>query len=219
MQRYGTAADRYPPAVAPAATARHRMTDRSSAPATSSPASSAPAPLPLFIDALAFAAHKHRDQKRKNAAASPYINHPIALADVLVREGSVTDIRVLCAAILHDTVEDTETTFEELEQRFGHEIAGIVREVTDDAALPKSRRKQLQVEHAPHLSSAARLVKLADKICNVRDVASDPPAHWPHERRVEYFDWAKRVIDGLRGAHPGLEAVFDAVYAKGFSAP
>ena len=176
-----------------------------------------PSAMPLFIDALAFAAHKHREQRRKNVAASPYINHPIALAHVLVSEGGVTETPVLCAAILHDTVEDTETTFAELDRRFGAEIAGIVREVTDDTSLPKARRKELQVEHAPHLSRGAKLVKLADKICNLRDVADDPPANWPHERRVEYFEWAKRVIDGLRGTHPALEAVFDAVHTRGLS--
>ena len=174
-----------------------------------------PTDFPLFIDALAFAAHKHREQRRKNVAASPYINHPIALADVLVHEGGITDIEVLCAAILHDTVEDTQTTFDELAARFGHEIAGMVREVTDDKAFPKERRKAMQIEHAPHLSHGARLVKLADKICNLRDVADDPPAHWPREHRLEYFEWAKRVIDGLRGAHPKLEALFDDVYTRG----
>ena len=174
-----------------------------------------PTDFPLFIDALAFAAHKHREQRRKNVAASPYINHPIALADVLVHEGGIIDIEVLCAAILHDTVEDTETTFDELAARFGHPIAGMVREVTDDKAFPKERRKAMQIEHAPHLSHGARLVKLADKICNLRDVADDPPAHWPRERRLEYFEWAKRVIDGLRGAHPKLEALFDDVYTRG----
>ena len=173
--------------------------------------------MPLFIDALAFAAHKHREQRRKNIAASPYINHPIALAQVLVREGGVTDTPVLCAAILHDTVEDTQTTFAELEHRFGAEIAGIVREVTDDKTHTKARRKALQVEHAPHLSRGAKLVKLADKICNLRDVAVDPPANWPRERRAEYFEWAKQVIDGLRGTHPVLEAIFDAVYGRGLS--
>lgn len=176
-----------------------------------------PNAMPLFIDALAFAAHKHREQRRKNAAASPYINHPIALAHVLVNEGAIAETSVLCAAILHDTVEDTETTFAELEHRFGTEIAGIVREVTDDKSLPKARRKELQEEHAPHLSHGAKLVKLADKICNLRDVADDPPANWPRERRVEYFEWAKRVIDGLRGTHLALEAVFDAVYRRGSS--
>ena len=168
--------------------------------------------LALLLKALAFAAHKHRDQRRKDAEASPYINHPIALADVLVNEGGVTDIEVLCAALLHDTVEDTATTPAELADAFGERIAGIVAEVTDDTALPKAERKRLQVEHAGSLSPQARLVKLADKICNLRDVALRPPASWDLERRREYFEWAKRVVDGLRGVHPALEAAFDAAY-------
>ena len=172
--------------------------------------------LALLLKALAFAAHKHRDQRRKDAEASPYINHPIALADVLVNEGGVSDVEVLCAALLHDTVEDTATTPEELVDTFGARVARIVAEVTDDKALNKADRKRLQVENAAHLSPEAKLVKLADKICNLRDVAERPPAGWDLARRREYFDWAKRVIDGLRGA-PGepmraLEAAFDKAY-------
>jgi guanosine-3',5'-bis(diphosphate) 3'-pyrophosphohydrolase len=170
--------------------------------------------LALLLKALAFAAHKHRDQRRKDADASPYINHPIALADALVNEGGVTDVEVLCAALLHDTVEDTDTTHEELVDAFGSRIARIVAEVTDDKRLPKAERKRLQVEHAPHISPEAKLVKLADKLCNLRDVDARPPAGWALERRREYFDWAKRVVDGLRGVHPRLEAAFDAAYAK-----
>jgi GTP diphosphokinase / guanosine-3',5'-bis(diphosphate) 3'-diphosphatase len=166
--------------------------------------------LALLLKALAFAAHKHRDQRRKDPDASPYINHPIALADVLVNEGGVSDVEVLCAALLHDTVEDTATTHEELVEAFGPRVARIVAEVTDDNTLPKSERKRLQVEHAARLSPEAKLVKLADKICNLRDVAERPPASWDLERRREYFDWAKRVVDGLRGAHATLEAAFDA---------
>jgi GTP diphosphokinase / guanosine-3',5'-bis(diphosphate) 3'-diphosphatase len=169
--------------------------------------------LALLLKALAFAAHKHRDQRRKDPAASPYINHPIALANVLVNEGGVTDEEILAAALLHDTVEDTATTPEELQELFGPRIARIVAEVTDDKALPKAERKRLQVEHAAQLSPEARLVKLADKICNLRDVAERPPASWDLARRREYFDWAKSVIDGLRGHHPRLEAAFDAAYA------
>jgi GTP diphosphokinase / guanosine-3',5'-bis(diphosphate) 3'-diphosphatase len=168
--------------------------------------------LALLLKALAFAAHKHRDQRRKDAGASPYINHPIALADVLVNEGAVSDIEVLCAALLHDTVEDTATTAQELKEIFGARIARIVAEVTDDQALPKAERKRLQVEHAGELSAEAKLVKLADKICNLRDVAERPPASWDLARRREYFDWAKRVVDGLRGVHPRLEAAFDVAY-------
>jgi GTP diphosphokinase / guanosine-3',5'-bis(diphosphate) 3'-diphosphatase len=174
--------------------------------------------LALLLRALSFAAHKHRDQRRKDAEASPYINHPIALAEVLAGEGGVTDIDVLAAALLHDTIEDTATTFEELVGHFDGGIAAMVAEVTDDQKLPKAERKRLQIVHAAGLSDGAKLVKLADKICNLRDVADRPPANWDLQRRREYFDWAKQVIDGLRGT-PGesmrrLEAAFDAAYAR-----
>jgi guanosine-3',5'-bis(diphosphate) 3'-pyrophosphohydrolase len=178
--------------------------------------------LGLLLRALAFAAHKHRDQRRKDAEASPYINHPIALADVLVNEGGIADMEVISAALLHDTVEDTATTPEELLETFGARIAGIVAEVTDDKLLPKAERKRLQVEHAATISGEAKLVKLADKICNLRDVALRPPSGWDLARRREYFDWAKNVVDRLRGASGKpmreemrrLEAAFDAAYAK-----
>ena len=170
--------------------------------------------LALLFRALAFAAHKHRDQRRKDAEASPYINHPIALAEVLAGEGGVTDVEVLAAALLHDTIEDTATTVEELRAQFGGRIADMVVEVTDDQQLPKPERKRLQIEHAAALSRGAKLVKLADKVCNLRDVAERPPAKWDLQRRQEYFEWAKRVIDRLRGAHPGLEAAFDAAYLR-----
>ena len=171
-------------------------------------------PLGLIFEALQFAAHKHRDQRRKDPEASPYINHPIALANILWVSGGIEDANVICAALLHDTVEDTETTEAELVERFGPKIASIVMEVTDDTSLARAERKRMQVEHAPHLSREAKLVKLADKISNVRDVASAPPADWPLERRREYFDWAKRVVDGLRGVDTGLEGLFDEAYSK-----
>ncbi len=167
-----------------------------------------------LVDAAAFAAEKHRNQRRKDADASPYINHPLALARVLAVEGGIGEREPLLAALLHDTVEDTDTTEAELVERFGAVVAAVVMEVTDDKALAKAERKAAQVAHAPHLSRAAKLVKLADKIANVRDVASNPPAGWPLERRREYFDWARRVVDGLRGVHPALEASFDAAYAQ-----
>lgn len=159
--------------------------------------------------ALAFAAHKHRDQRRKDEGASPYINHPIALADLLVSEGGVTDHVVLCAAILHDTIEDTETSHAELVAAFGQEIADVVAEVTDDKSLPKAERKQLQIEHAAHASRRAKLVKLADKTCNLRDLAATPPHDWSSERRREYLEWSKQVVAGVRGINAGLEAAFD----------
>lgn len=167
-----------------------------------------------LLDAVMFAADRHKNQRRKDAEASPYINHPIALAHLLATTGGVHDIDVLRAAILHDTVEDTETTYAELQDRFGVAVTNIVREVTDDKSLPKQRRKELQVEHAPHKSKEAALVKLADKICNLTDIANAPPADWSLARRQEYFDWAKRVVDGLPAVSASLRQAFDEAYAK-----
>lgn len=170
--------------------------------------------LGTFVKAVAFAADKHRNQRRKDADSSPYINHPIALANVLANEGGVDDATVLCAAVLHDTIEDTETTADEIRALFGPKVAAVVLEVTDDKSLEKQVRKQRQVEHAPHISTEAKLVKLADKISNVRDILASPPADWSAERKQTYFEWAARVVDGLRGVHPGLESVFDGLYAR-----
>lgn len=173
-----------------------------------------PNPTARLVSALAFAAHKHRNQRRKDVEASPYINHPIALARVLAVEGEVKDADVLVAAILHDTVEDTRTTAAELKRKFGAKVAAIVMEVTDDKRLRKYVRKRLQIEHAPRLSRAAKLVKLADKICNLRDVVDSPPKKWRIARRRIYFEWARSVVGGLRGVHPGLERVFDRAYSR-----
>jgi len=169
----------------------------------------------LIFKALEFAARKHRDQRRKDREASPYINHPINLVNLLWNTAGVTDPAVVMAALLHDTVEDTATTFAELRQEFGEEVEQLVKEVTDDKSLPKQQRKQLQVEHAAHLSLKAKWVKLADKISNLRDIMASPPADWSSDRKREYFAWAKQVVDQLRGAHPQLEAVFDDVYQQG----
>lgn len=167
-----------------------------------------------LLEAVMFAAERHRNQRRKDAEASPYINHPIALAHLLATVGEVEDLDVLRAAILHDTVEDTETSEAELRARFGDAVAGLVMEVTDDKALPKPRRKELQVEHAPHKSAGAALVKLADKTCNLQDIAAAPPADWPLARRQEYFDWAKRVVDALPPVSAPMLAAFNAAFAR-----
>lgn len=173
------------------------------------------ADLKLLIKALTFAAAKHRNQRRKNVDASPYINHPISLVNILCNEVHITDINVICSALLHDTVEDTETTAEELAIEFGQEISSIVMEVTDDKSIAiRQKRKQLQVEHAPHISEPAKLLKLADKISNLRDLAVDPPVNWSLRRQREYFDWAKQVIDQLRGTHAELEKLFDQAYSR-----
>jgi guanosine-3',5'-bis(diphosphate) 3'-pyrophosphohydrolase len=167
----------------------------------------------LILRAAAFAAERHRHQRRLDAAGTPYINHPLALADVLANEGGIDDPLVLCAALLHDTIEDTETTAAQIEAAFGAQITAVVLEVSDDKSLSKHERKRLQIEHAAHASAPAQLIKLADKICNLRDLLQTPPKDWSAARKREYFEWSARVIAGVRGVHPGLEAVFDAVYA------
>ncbi len=170
--------------------------------------------LAALLQALHFAASKHRDQRRKDEEASPYINHPIEVADLIARVGQVADLVVLQSAILHDTIEDTETTPEEIEALFGSEVRGVVEEVTDDKSLPKAERKRLQIEHAPHLSQRAKLVKVADKIANVRAMIEAPPAGWSADWRLDYLDWTEQVVAGLRGCNAPLEACYDQALAE-----
>ena len=168
-----------------------------------------------LLKAMHFASVRHKDQRRKDAEASPYINHPIEVAELLARVGQVTDLVVLQSAILHDTIEDTQTTAEEIEALFGAEVRAVVEEVTDDKSLPKEVRKQLQIEHAPHISKRAQMVKLADKISNVRAIQETPPATWPWERRRDYLDWTQQVVAGLRGCNAHLEALYDQYLQSG----
>jgi guanosine-3',5'-bis(diphosphate) 3'-pyrophosphohydrolase len=168
-----------------------------------------------ILSALNFAAIKHRDQRRKDVEASPYINHPIEVAELLSRVGLISDIVVLQSAILHDTIEDTQTTPNEIEALFGSEVSSIVQEVTDNKSLPKSERKRLQIEHSRHLSPRAKLVKIADKIANVQAVTQSPPADWSDDRRREYLDWSEQVVAGLRGCNTYLEELYDQVLSRG----
>jgi guanosine-3',5'-bis(diphosphate) 3'-pyrophosphohydrolase len=167
-----------------------------------------------LLQAARFAAVKHTDQKRKGNDAAPYINHPLEVANLLANVGKVEDTDVLIAAILHDTVEDTGTTKEEITELFGETVAEMVLEVTDDRSLPKAERKQKQIEHAPHLSAGAKQIKLGDKISNIRDVLENPPDGWSDERRREYIEWGEKVVAGLRGANENLEKYFDELVAE-----
>jgi len=168
-----------------------------------------------LFGALNFSAEKHRYQHRKGMDASPYINHPIAVAHVLVKDGGVEDEATLIAALLHDTIEDTDATREEVAEVFGKEIADLVMEVTDDKRLEKHVRKELQVRDAPHLSNRAKTIKIADKICNIHDILETPPNGWSLDRKREYLDWSRRVVDGCRGRNENLERCFDDLYKQG----
>ncbi|HYM86864.1 MAG TPA: HD domain-containing protein [Pseudoxanthomonas sp.] len=174
------------------------------------------------IDAIAFAAHAHRMQRRKDKDETLCINHPVALVQILAVEAGIDDADVLCAAALHDYLEvccgeHGHATLEEgrqlLLERFGEQVLAYVDAVTDDKSLPKAERKRRQVEHAPHVPHGAKLIKLADKTANLRDLIDFPPADWAAYRRREYFDWAAQVIAQVRGTHPQLEALFDQAYA------
>ncbi|HSG07562.1 MAG TPA: HD domain-containing protein [Longimicrobiales bacterium] len=167
-------------------------------------------PLGMLLRAVRFAAEKHRAQRRKDSDGSPYINHPVSVAELLSNHG-VADLVTLSAAVLHDTVEDTETSAEEIRRHFGHEVADVVLEVTDDKTLPKAVRKELQIQRAPNLSDRAKLVRLGDKACNAMDVGQRPPPDWDTQRRLDYLDWTERVVAGCRGVNPGLEAYYDEV--------
>jgi (p)ppGpp synthase/HD superfamily hydrolase len=159
------------------------------------------------LNAARIASEWHAKQRRKGAAAEPYVNHLIEVADLVAAVGAAEDI--VCAALLHDAIEDQDVSAAMIADRFGPYVASLVCEVTDDKALPKAERKAAQIAAAPHLSPGAKLIKLADKISNVRSIASSPPADWPLQRRLDYIEFCCRVVAGLRGANAVLEETFD----------
>ncbi len=167
-----------------------------------------------ICDAIRFSARKHADQTRKCPGHTPYIIHPIEVADSILMLGGVDDPNILIAALLHDTVEDTNTSFEEIREAYGPEVEAYVREVTDDKSLPKDVRKQLQIDNASHKSVGAAIVKLADKLNNLTDLGRNPPADWSQERVEAYFVWAKKVVDGLPLVNSPLKEAVDQTIAQ-----
>lgn len=167
----------------------------------------------VILKAAHYAADKHAGQRRKGAAAEPYINHLLEVAE-LVSGVQPADTNLIIAALLHDTVEDAGVTREEVVQRFGSDVADLVLEVTDDKSLPKAERKRLQIVHAPELPVRAGVIKLADKISNLRAILASPPADWSVDRKREYFHWAKAVVDGLVAPNSLLKAEFDRSYER-----
>ena len=167
----------------------------------------------LLARALRFAAERHAGQKRKGAKGEPHLNHLAEVADLVARATHGRDPELVAAALLHDTVEDTATDHAELVARFGQDVADLVAEATDDTTLPKAERKRLQIVHAPSRTPRAKILKIADKISNLRALARDPPPDWPPERRRDYVNWAREVVAGLRGGCPELEAEFDVAAA------
>jgi (p)ppGpp synthase/HD superfamily hydrolase len=161
------------------------------------------------LQAADMAARWHVHQRRKGIAQEPYINHLLEAASLVTEATGGADPNVVIAALLHDAIEDQGVTSEVLASEFGQRVADIVIEVTDDKSLAKAERKRKQVESAAHKSRDAKLIKLADKTSNLRAVANSPAPDWSVERRLEYVEWAKAVVAGLRGTSPRLEEQFD----------
>lgn len=167
--------------------------------------------LPYILDALIFAAKKHEGQTRKDKERTPYIIHPIGVAYNIIMIGKVYDVDIIIGALLHDTVEDTHTTFEEIRQYFGLKIESLIHELTDDKSLSKEERKRLQIEHAPHTSTEAAIIKLSDKLYNLNDLLYNTPLDWSQERIAEYFKWAQQVVDHLPSANQSLKTAIDTL--------
>jgi GTP diphosphokinase / guanosine-3',5'-bis(diphosphate) 3'-diphosphatase len=167
----------------------------------------------IFLEALRYAADKHVTQRRKGCDQIPYINHPIKVAQLLYNVGKETDVELLSAAVLHDVLEDTSTTEQELKEKFGEKITSIVVEVTDDMTLTYDDRKRYQVKKAPTLTKNAKKIKIADKISNIEDILT-LPLTWSDRRKRQYFEWSERVIDGCRGVNPSLDKAFDDILEK-----
>ena len=171
-------------------------------------------PTTNILEATLYAARQHADQRRKGHGTVPYVNHVIEVAELVAQVGECEDVAILQAALLHDTVEDTPTTFEDIEEMFGRAVRDLVEEMTDDKDLPKVERKRLQIVHASDMSDRGKLIKLADKISNIRDVVHRPPPDWDLTRRREYIAWGEAVVAGCRGVNEPLESLFDQVVAE-----
>jgi (p)ppGpp synthase/HD superfamily hydrolase len=167
-----------------------------------------------ILAAARFAAEKHAGQKRKGLAKEPYINHLIEVAELIATASETLDTNLVMAGLLHDTIEDTDTTVKDLEERFGSDVTGLVLEATDDKSLPKETRKALQIKTAPHKSPRAQTLKLADKVSNLRSLLASPPVEWSSDRKRQYGEWARQVVQGFTEPNGILKAQFDEAYAQ-----
>ncbi len=164
--------------------------------------------------AMDFAANAHAHQRRKGSQSEPYVNHVTDVARILAEATGGEDIVLIIAALLHDTIEDQEVSHEQISGLFGIEVADLVQEVTDNMSIRKLERKLLQVANASRKSPRAKMLRIADKISNLNSILNDPPTHWDLNRKREYFEWAKQVVDGCRGVNAKLEALFDGTYQR-----
>jgi (p)ppGpp synthase/HD superfamily hydrolase len=165
--------------------------------------------LRLVSEAADFAARRHSGMARKGRGNEPYVNHLAEVANLLATATDGTDAELVAAGWLHDTVEDTKTTREELAQKFSKRVATLVADVTDDMTLPKDQRRQQQIIDAPNKSPGAKLIKIADKISNIRARILPQPGQDEREDLIDYVGWAEKVVAGCRGVNAALDRNFD----------
>ena len=167
----------------------------------------------MILKALNFAREKHEGQFRKDEFQRPYIVHPVGVYGLLFNAG-IENEDVLCAALLHDTIEDTNTTFDELAIEFNIEVAGLVGEVTNNPAISKAKQKLMQLEDAPYMTNGARLVRFADKINNLNDIAEFPPVGWDKAKKDRYVEFCKELIPLLNIDNEYLNKKFKEAIKK-----
>ncbi|WP_314948455.1 HD domain-containing protein [Bradyrhizobium cosmicum] len=166
-------------------------------------------PIRLVSEAAELAAHRHNGMARKGRGNEPYINHLAEVANLLATATDGADAELVAAGWLHDSIEDTDTTREELAQRFSERVASLVVECTDDMSLPKAERRQKQIEDAPHKSPGAKLIKIADKVSNIGARIQSDPTTAERDDFADYAGWAEQVVAGCRGGNAWLDTKFD----------
>jgi guanosine-3',5'-bis(diphosphate) 3'-pyrophosphohydrolase len=173
--------------------------------------------LRLVSEAAELAARRHNGMARKGRGNEPYINHLAEVANLLSIATDGADADLVAAGWLHDAIEDTETTAEELAQNFSERVAALVVEVTDDMTLPKHERRRLQIVDAPNKSEGAKLIKIADKISNIRARMVPQPNQDERDDLIDYITWAEKVVAGCRGVNATLDRIFDETVKQAWS--
>lgn len=168
----------------------------------------------LVSAAAEFAARQHGGQQRKGRSDEPYVSHLAEVANMLAIVTEGKDAELVAAGWLHDTIEDTGTTREELAAKFGERVASLVVEVTDDMSLSTDERRRRQIEDAPKKSSSAKLIKIADKISNVRARIVSDPSQAEREDLADYFGWADKVVAGCKGNNAKLDQMYAETAAE-----
>ena len=172
------------------------------------------APVRLVSEAAELAARRHNGMVRKGRGNEPYINHLAEVANLLATATDGADAELVAAGWLHDTIEDTETTCEELAKKFSERVASLVVECTDDMRLSKAERRRLQVVDAPKKSASAKLIKIADKVSNIGARIHSHPTAEERGDLADYTGWAERVVAGCRGCNAWLDTTFDDMVQK-----